>query len=74
MSFLMLYTDAHATPASRQCHLDVLKVWNDFKQDHEMMEELTRINHFSAFFQKNTRDVLLDFTKMRPSRVLTSMD
>eukprot|EP00435_Cladocopium_sp_Y103_P030900 s2160_g7.t1 len=44
-------------------HYRALQAWKDFKRDHGLTEELTRIDRNSAYFQK-TRDVKIDFTKM----------
>eukprot|EP00435_Cladocopium_sp_Y103_P071654 s1005_g38.t1 len=57
----VIFDDVMSTPRAMQA-------WNDFKQDHGLMEELTRIDRHSGYFQK-TRDVVVDFTKMRPPSV-----
>ena len=57
----VIFDDAYSHPGAMQA-------WKDFKQDHGVMEELTRIDAHSGYFQKK-QDVAVDFTKMRPSHV-----
>ena len=49
-------------------HKGAMQAWKEFKEDHGLPEELTRIDVHSGYFRK-TRSVSVDFTKMRPSHV-----
>ncbi|CAK9065206.1 unnamed protein product [Durusdinium trenchii] len=50
-------------------HPGAMQAWKEFKEDHGLPEDLTRIDLHSGYFRK-TRSVSVNFAKMRTSSIV----